>query len=107
MAVAGDAELGNMAGTIDSTVADSAHPAPFRLLDLPDELILRVLSSAAVIISTKSRPITITSVPRHSFCPKTGKLRRSSARSFATVFQSGVNHPRITQVCKFLRHEGE
>jgi hypothetical protein len=86
-----------MASKIDtSTDFDSIPPAPFRLLDLPDELILHVLEYE-VVISSKDRPINV---------GYTSDLIFSGTEVELTDLNIAPL-PAITQTCKSLRKEGQ
>ena len=82
--------------TDTSTDLDSIPPAPFRLLDLPDELILQVLEYE-VVISTKDRPINVGHSSDLIFSGTEVELTDQNISAL----------PAITQTCKFLRREGQ
>lgn len=91
-------------------IADAAK-TPFRLLDLPDELILRVLSHA-VTITSSSNPIQITSPVDDGIRNKMWTRKNKSPRDFVTILPTKSSYypgqyPPITQVCRFLRREGQ
>lgn len=72
---------------------------PFRLLDLPAELVLRVLDFA-VVRSTKNNPLRI------SFSNSTSKDTAIDLYNGSDLEHRNLKLPAITRTCRLLRKEG-
>ncbi|KAF2210652.1 hypothetical protein CERZMDRAFT_85966 [Cercospora zeae-maydis SCOH1-5] len=87
----------------DTTTVDVGREKPFRLLDLPDELIVRIIKSA-VVMSSRKHPMKIRAIPVDEapfwwHYPQL-EVRISSEQSEKLI------QPAITRVCRSLREEG-
>ncbi|KAM3421659.1 hypothetical protein BST61_g2044 [Cercospora zeina] len=86
----GDSVVAGNASTDDTNTVDAGREKPFCLLNLPDELILRILEST-VNMSTRKHPIEIRAIPVDE----------------APFWWSYPQlEPAITRVCRSLRKEG-
>ncbi|EME88777.1 uncharacterized protein MYCFIDRAFT_80145 [Pseudocercospora fijiensis CIRAD86] len=90
----------------ESPVTPPSEQKPFRLLDLPDELVLKILEFA-VVHSTRASPIHVNSSITQDEDISAEELRHRalSGRPYKKRTWALVQ-PAITRTCRFLRTEG-